>query len=202
MSKQKQTHDPLNVDEALNTSEAFLLKYKNLFIGVVVAIVVIVCGIVGYNHFIGEPNELKASEALFKGEQYFGNNEFELALNGDSLGYTGFLKIADEFSGTDAGNLANAYCGLCYAQLCRRLHGSSRYSGHNGQLLCTNGTIGQSSRYIIESGRQGKQHYPQPDIPAPSRTNPGKARQECRSCRCLQTNQNQIRDIIPSYDHR
>ena len=114
MSKQKQTHDPLNVDEALNTSEAFLLKYKNLFIGVVVAIVVIVCGVVGYNHFIGEPNELKASEALFKGEQYFGNNEFELALNGDSLGYTGFLKIADEFSGTDAGNLANAYCGLTY----------------------------------------------------------------------------------------
>ena len=47
MSKQKQTHDPLNVDEALNTSEAFLLKYKNLFIGVVVAIVVIVCGVVG-----------------------------------------------------------------------------------------------------------------------------------------------------------
>lgn len=117
MSKQNQTHDSLNVDEALNTSEAFLLKYKNLLIGVVVVIVVIVCGIVGYNHFIGEPNELKASEALFKGEEYFGNNEFELALNGDSLGYAGFLKIADEFSGTDAGNLANAYSGLCYAQL-------------------------------------------------------------------------------------
>ena len=30
MTEQKHTHDPLNVDEALSTSEAFLLKYKNL----------------------------------------------------------------------------------------------------------------------------------------------------------------------------
>ena len=75
MSKQNQTHDPLNVDEALSTSEAFLFKYKNLLIGIVVAIVVIVCGFQAYTHFIGEPNEVKASEALFKGEQYFGNND-------------------------------------------------------------------------------------------------------------------------------
>ena len=43
MAEQKHTHDPLNVDEALSTSEAFLLKYKNLLVGIVVAIVVIVC---------------------------------------------------------------------------------------------------------------------------------------------------------------
>ena len=35
----------------------------------------------------------------------------------DSLGYAGFVKLADEFSGTKAGNLANAYAGICYAQL-------------------------------------------------------------------------------------
>ena len=38
-------------------------------------------------------------------------------MNGDSLGYKGFLNVANEFSGTDAGKLANAYAGLCYAQL-------------------------------------------------------------------------------------
>ena len=112
MAEQKHTHDPLNVDEALSTSEAFLLKYKNLLVGIVVAIVVIVCGTLAYKHFIGEPKELKASEALFKGEQYFGNDNYETALKGDSLGYAGFLKIADEFSGTEAGNLANAYAGI------------------------------------------------------------------------------------------
>ena len=76
--------------------------------GAVVALVVIVGGFLGYKHFISKPNELKASEAIFKGEQYFGADNFETALNGDSIGYKGFLKVADEFSGTAAGNLANA----------------------------------------------------------------------------------------------
>lgn len=117
MTEQKHTHDPLNVDEALSTSEAFLLKNKNLLLGVVIALVVIVGGYLGYKHFISEPKEQKASEAIFKGEQYFGDDNFEIALKGDSLGYAGFIKLADQFSGTDAGNLANAYAGLCYAQL-------------------------------------------------------------------------------------
>ena len=30
MAEQKNTQDPLNVDEALVTSETFFLKYKNL----------------------------------------------------------------------------------------------------------------------------------------------------------------------------
>ena len=38
-------------------------------------------------------------------------------MNGDSIGFAGFVKLADEFSGTKAGNLANAYAGICYAQL-------------------------------------------------------------------------------------
>ena len=154
MSKQKQTHDPLNVDEALNTSEAFLLKYKNLFIGVVVAIVVIVCGVVGYNHFIGEPNELKASEALFKGEQYFGNNEFELALNGDSIyGLPENCRRVQRYRCRKPCQrlLRTLLCAtgqvrrsnnLSRQVQCRRLHGSTCYHRHHGQLLCTNGTIG------------------------------------------------------------
>lgn len=117
MTEQKHHHDPLNVDEALSTSEAFLIKYKNVLLGAVAALVIVVCGYLGYKHFISGPKEAKASEALFRGEQYFGAESYELALNGDSLGYTGFLKIADEFSGTAAGNLANAYSGICYAQL-------------------------------------------------------------------------------------
>lgn len=117
MTEQKHHHDPLNVDEALSTSEAFLIKYKNVLLGAVAALVIVVCGYLGYKHFISEPKAAKASEALFRGEQYFGAESYELALNGDSLGYAGFLKIADEFSGTAAGNLANAYSGICYAQL-------------------------------------------------------------------------------------
>ena len=117
MANQKHTQDPLDLDEAMSASEAFIIKYKNKFLVGIAAIVIIVGGILGYKHFISEPNEKKASEALFKAEQYFGASNYEAALNGDSLGAVGFLTVADKFSGTDAGELANAYAGICYAQL-------------------------------------------------------------------------------------
>lgn len=117
MSQQKNTNDLLNMDETISNSEEFLTKNKNLILGAVIALVVIVGGYMAYTNFVSEPKELKASEAIFKGEQYFGVDNFEAALNGDSLGYAGFVKLADEFSGTKAGNLANAYAGICYAQL-------------------------------------------------------------------------------------
>ena len=117
MSKQKNIQDPLNVDEALSSSEAFLLKNKNVILGAVVALVVVVCAYMGYKHFIAEPAELKASEAIFKGEQYFGAANYEAALNGDSINFAGFATLSKEHSGTKAGNLATAYAGLCCAQL-------------------------------------------------------------------------------------
>ena len=117
MADKKQTQDPLDLEVAMSSSEAFIIKYKNKFLAGIAAIVIVVGGVLGYQHFIAEPNEKKASEALFKGEQYFMADNYEFALNGDSLGYEGFLKVADEFSGTDAGQLAYAYAGICYAQL-------------------------------------------------------------------------------------
>ena len=65
MTEQKHHHDPSNVDEALSTSEAFLIKYKNVLLGAVAALVIVVCGYLGYKHFISGPKEAKASEALF-----------------------------------------------------------------------------------------------------------------------------------------
>ena len=117
MADKKQIQDPLDLDQAMSSSEAFIIKYKNKFLAGIAAIVIVVGGVLGYQHFISEPNEKKASEALFRGEQYFMADNYEYALNGDSLGYEGFLKVADKFGGTDAGKLANAYAGICYAQL-------------------------------------------------------------------------------------
>ncbi len=117
MAEQKHAQDALDMEQALSTSEAFLEKNKGKILGAIAAVVIVISGFMGYKNFISEPNEIKASEALFRGEQYFGADNFEAALKGDSLGYAGFLKVADEFSGTAAGNLANAYAGICYAQL-------------------------------------------------------------------------------------
>ena len=117
MAEKKHTQAPLDMEEALSTSEAFIIKYKSRILGAIAAVVIIIAGFMGYKHFISEPNEIKASAALFKGEQYFGADNFETALNGDSIGFVGFLKVADDFSGTKAANLAKAYAGICYAQL-------------------------------------------------------------------------------------
>lgn len=118
MAEQKNNQEHgLNVEDALSSSEAFIIKHKAGIIGFIVGIIVIIAGVMLYKHFISEPNELKAQAAIFKGEEYFGNDNFEVALNGDSLGYTGFIKVADEYSGTKSGNLAKAYAGICYAQL-------------------------------------------------------------------------------------
>ena len=103
-------------EETLNKSEAFFLKYKNAIIGAVVALVLIVAGFILYNNYVAAPQAEKANTALAKGQEYFAAEQYAMALNGDSLGFAGFAKIASDYSG-DAANLANLYAGLCNAQL-------------------------------------------------------------------------------------
>ena len=103
--------------ENLNKQEAFLLKYKKAITIAVVALIVIIAGIILYKNYVAEPRQDKASTALAKGQEYFANENYEMALKGDSLGFVGFAKLAKEYSSTDAGNLANLYAGLCQANL-------------------------------------------------------------------------------------
>lgn len=113
----KKQEELVNVSEVVNKSEAFLTKNKKTIVGGIVAVVVIIAAVFCYNNYVKAPRELKASEALFQAEQYFRNGNFELALNGDSLGSMGFIAVAEEFGSTEAGNLANAYAGMSLAQL-------------------------------------------------------------------------------------
>ena len=113
----KKQEELVNVEELVNKSEAFLTKNKNTIVGGIVAVVVIIAAVFCYNNYVKAPKELKASEALFQAEQLFRAGNFEQALNGDSLGALGFVTVAEEYSGTEAGNLANAYAGMSLAQL-------------------------------------------------------------------------------------
>ena len=92
------------------------MNIKKAFLGAVAALVVIVAGCILYHTYVAVPAAQKASTSLAKGQEYFANEQFDQALNGDSTGFAGFAKLAGELSG-DAGNLANLYAGLCYAQL-------------------------------------------------------------------------------------
>lgn len=116
MAEQKQNPNSVDVEEALSSSEAYIIKNKKTIIGVIIALVVIIGGYALYHNYVAVPKEQKASTMLAKGQEYFSMGQYEIALNGDSLNYKGFAKIASEESGTDAANLANAYAGLCLAQ--------------------------------------------------------------------------------------
>lgn len=103
--------------DAAVKSEAFFEKNKKIIAGVIIAIIVVVAGWLCYDQFVGGPRQDKASTALARGQEYFNSEQFDKALNGDGAGYQGFAKIASDYSSTDAGNLANLYAGLCYANL-------------------------------------------------------------------------------------
>ena len=109
--------ETLDVNERIKRSEAFVNKYKMpLAIGIGALVVVIAAAIIAKVFYFGSCAD-KASTALAKGQEYFANEQFDKALNGDGATYTGFAKIADEYSGTDAANLAHLYAGICYANL-------------------------------------------------------------------------------------
>lgn len=113
----KKQQGVIDVTETLNKSEAFFNKNKKTIITAIIVLFAIIAGVFLYQAYVSGPREDKASTALGKGQEYFNAEQYDKALNGDGAGYTGFLKIISDFGSTDAGNLANLYAGLCYANL-------------------------------------------------------------------------------------
>ena len=113
-TKKKET---VEVEELVSKSELFIENNsKKIMLGIL-ALAVIVGAFFGYRHGYLIPLQKKASVALFKGEQYFAKDSFQLALNGNGADYEGFEAIIDQYGNTKPGNLAKAYAGICYAQL-------------------------------------------------------------------------------------
>ncbi len=105
------------VENPLSQKEAVFMKHKKTISIVIIAIILVVAGVLCYNTYVSGPREQEASTALAKGQDYFANQQYEIALKGDSAGYRGFVNIASDYSSTNAGNLAELYAGLCYANL-------------------------------------------------------------------------------------
>ena len=109
------------LDETASKSEQWIEKNsKVLFIGLI-AVVALVLGTLGYNKYIKEPTETEASDELAYPRKYFNeastaagsklDSLYTLALEGADGKY-GFIDIAETYSSTKAGNLANYYAGV------------------------------------------------------------------------------------------
>lgn len=110
-----------SLDATASKTEAFVEKNQKIIFGIVGAVALVVVGYFAYNKFIAEPKELDAAEQMFLAQQNFkkategtkSDSLYNLSLNG-AEGKYGFLKIASEYSGTKAANLANYYAGMAY----------------------------------------------------------------------------------------
>ncbi|WP_066755780.1 tetratricopeptide repeat protein [Crocinitomix algicola] len=92
--------------EALTSTENFIDKYKNAIMIGGGAIVVVVLGIIGYQKLVAEPNEIASQEAYWPAFYEFEKDSMQLAANGNEM-FDGMLDVADEYSGTSGGNIAN-----------------------------------------------------------------------------------------------
>jgi tetratricopeptide (TPR) repeat protein len=113
------------LDDTANKTEEWFEKNQKLIFGVLGALALVVVGYLMYQKFVAGPKEDEAANEMFAAQQNFqkavdgdkaADSLFTLALNG-SEGKFGFKDIADKFSGTDAGNLANYYAGICSLNL-------------------------------------------------------------------------------------
>lgn len=104
--------NPDALREKIFSSEELIKKYKFPLIVVGAVIVLIVAGLFGYQYY-QEQQEKDAQENMFPAVYFLEADSLDKALMGDG-NYYGFQNITDEYSSTNAANLAHFYAGVAY----------------------------------------------------------------------------------------
>lgn len=120
MAKKKQTVEDQNlenVQEALNTTSAWIEKNQNKLTWITTAIALVVVGVLAFNNYVIKPKAVEVSNENAKAVTYFMQGDYNKALNGDDAECVGFQAIADEYKCYQGGKLAALYAGVCYYQL-------------------------------------------------------------------------------------
>lgn len=113
MSEEK--NHGIEIGESIGKAEAYVHENKKSLSIIGGAIVAVILAYFGYNQFIVKPQEENASNDMFYAEQYFAQDSFALAINGDGS-YPGFQEIIDNYSSAPSGNLAQYYLGMSLLQ--------------------------------------------------------------------------------------
>ena len=106
-----------NVQEALNTTSAWIEANQNKLTWAITAIVVVVLAVMAINTYVLKAKAQEANNENAKAVVYFTQGNYELALNGDEADCMGFEAIANDYKCSKAGKLAALYAGVCYYQL-------------------------------------------------------------------------------------
>jgi tetratricopeptide (TPR) repeat protein len=116
MSKKIEQQNPggfQSVENALSRTEQYIEENQKSLTIIILAIMVVVGGYLGYKKFYLEPSNKEALASMYIAENYFEKDSFKLALDGDGQN-EGFLNIIDDYGMTKAANLAHYYAGICY----------------------------------------------------------------------------------------
>lgn len=115
--KSNKTDDQFaQVENALSKTEQYIEDNQNKLMKIVAAVLAVIALFIAYQSLYLEPQAVEAQSEMFNAEIYFEKDSFNLALNGDGQ-YLGFIDIADQYSSTKQGKLANYYAGLSYLYL-------------------------------------------------------------------------------------
>ncbi len=106
-----------NVQEALNTTSAWIEANQNKLTWAITAIALVVVGVLALNTYVIKPKAAEASNENAKAVVYFAQGNYEVALNGNDAECIGFEAIANEYKCSQPGKLAALYAGICYYQL-------------------------------------------------------------------------------------
>ncbi len=99
-----------NVEEALSKTELWIENNQKTLWIILIALLVVAFGIFGVTKYMNKRNAT-ASAQIFKAQQYFENEQYDNALNGDGNNL-GFLDISSSYGSTKTGKLARYYAGI------------------------------------------------------------------------------------------
>lgn len=115
-----------SLDEGASKAEEFVARNQKYIFGLVGAIALVTVAYLVYDRIVIEPKQDEAANEMFMAQNNFQkaldatatekDSLFKVALNGADAKY-GFLQIIDEYSGTDAANLASYYAGISYLNI-------------------------------------------------------------------------------------
>ena len=113
MAKNEENKDLLENPEVLAHKvegvEHWIEDNPKIVFGILGILVLVVGGFFGYRYWIGSQDDL-AQKEMFQAIRYFEGDSLDLAMEGDGNNL-GFKQIIEDYSMTDAGNLANYYAG-------------------------------------------------------------------------------------------
>jgi len=116
MAKRRLTKEELEQDPLIDTYnkvQSFYEQHQNSIIAAAIATILLIGGSIGY-YYYSQSQEQSAQQLMGYAETYFLQADYQRALTGSEEDFTvGFEQIINNYSRTDAANLARYYAAIC-----------------------------------------------------------------------------------------